>query len=147
MKPYYRTLAILLPVCLLLASTCKKEDSAGFTNIQLNTPFEIAINEKAIIQGSNTVMEITEITDSRCPAYVQCFSAGDAKLKLNITGPETNHTVLSFCIGQCENRYRNADTLAIQYQNQAYSIILSEVNPYPGTGREKKTAVFTIKKD
>lgn len=147
MKSYYRTLAILLPFFLLVASTCKKDDSTGLRSVQLDTPFEIAINERAVIYGSNAAIEIIEIDDNRCPVDVQCFSAGDSKVKLKVTGFETNNTVLNFCIGQCDNRYRVADTVATQYQNQPYVIILSEVNPYPGKGSEEKTAVFTIRKD
>jgi len=146
MKLHYRILAILLPGCLLVASTCKKDDLPGLSSVQLDTPFEIALNERTIIHGSNTVIKITEINDSRCPADVQCFWAGDSKVKLNVTGLDVVNTVLNFCLGQCDDRYREADTVAIQYQNQAYSIILSAVNPYPGKGHQEKTAVFTIRK-
>ncbi|HUH33630.1 MAG TPA: hypothetical protein VLZ28_06725 [Daejeonella sp.] len=132
---------------MLVASTCKKEDAPGLKSVQLDNPFEISVSEQAIIHGSNTVMEITDISDSRCPADVQCFWAGNTKVKLNVSGLGVNDILLNFCIGQCDNRYRKADTLAMQYQNQSYSIILSEVKPYPGTGSEKKTAVFIIRKD
>ena len=147
MRPTYRTFAILLPVCLLLASTCKEEDSIGLINVQLNTPFEVGIHEKAVIQGSNLAMEITEIADNRCPPDVQCFSAGDAKVRLNISGLKSADTVLIFCIGQCEGRYRESDTVTIQHQQEEYSLVLSEVNPYPGKGSQEKTAIFTLKKD
>lgn len=136
-----------MPLFLLLASTCKKVDSAGLKSIRLNAPFEMAINEKAIIQGKNAVIEITEITDNRCSADVQCFTARDAKLKLSITGIEANNGVLSFCIGQCDNRYRKADTLAIQYQDQRHTVILRGVNPYPEPEVKRKQLYLKLKKD
>lgn len=130
----------------LLSSTCKKEP-AGIKKTEVNSPFGISVNEKVLISESNILFELTEVADNRCPADVQCFSAGDAKVKLNITGLDTRDTVINFCIGQCESRYREADTAYIQHEKQEYSLILSEIHPYPGTGSEKKTAVFTLKKN
>ena len=132
---------------MLLASTCKKENSTESASVRLSTPIEIAVNKKAIIRGSNLMLEVTEVADNRCPADVQCFSAGDVKVKLNITGLNTDDTVLDFCMGQCESRYREADTVYIQHQQEKYSLVLSEVNPYPGKGSGEKTAVFTLKKN
>lgn len=135
----------MLLVLTLLASTCKDEEMAGI-KVDLNSPFGIGINKKASLRESNIAMEIIAITDNRCPVDVQCFSAGDAKVKVNMSGIEPGITELNFCIGQCGNRYQKADTVSLQHQNQAYQLILTEVNPYPGTGNKKKTAVFSIKK-
>ena len=116
-------------------------------NVQLNTAFEIGTNEKAVIKGSPLLVEVTGISDSRCPADVQCVWAGNAKVDLKVSGLESGDKVLSFCIGQCENRYREADTVFIQQQREQYLMILSQVKPYPGTGSQKKTVVFTLQKE
>lgn len=140
-------LSLVVLACTLLSSTCKKEPLTTIKEIKLNAVFELKLNEKALISHTNILLELTEINDSRCPVDVQCIWAGNARVKLNVKGLETSDAVLSFCIGQCDNGYHEADTLAIRYQNQAYTIILSEVNPYPGKGAENKVAVFTIKKE
>ena len=146
-KKYQNVLIALLPVCILLASTCKEGNLEGIKKIGLNSPFGIPVNEKAIISESGLLLEVSEINDSRCPINVECIWAGNSTVKLNVTSTGIEKTDFTFCIGQCENRLQEADTVLLQHQNQSYSFILKEVQPYPGQGSNKKTAIFLVKKN
>ena len=130
---------------MLMASTCQKDELSTAENIQLDSPFEIPLNGKVSIDSENIELSLSEITDVRCPADVQCFWAGNAKLNLTMSTNGTEKQ-LSLCIGQCDTRYQKADTVHVQYQDKPYNLILTEVKPYPGTGTGKKSAVFILQK-
>jgi len=129
---------------LLLASTCKKEVLPNPQNLQLNTPFEIPVNGE-LIDPEGMEIKVNEITDVRCPVDLQCFWAGNAKVELIMKADNAGKQI-SLCIGQCDTRYQEADTVEVYYREQAFNLILMEVKPYPGTDNKKKSAVFKLQK-
>lgn len=148
MKRFPNILAALFLLCTLLSSTCKEDkDLTGSKKADFNTPIKLAVSEKAIISQSGLLLELTEINDSRCPVNVNCIWAGNAKVKLSVSGTGMEKTDLDFCLGQCDNRFQEADTVIFQQNNQSYSLILNKVEPYPGTADHKKTAILILKKN
>lgn len=146
-KQYSKILAALLPVCILFASTCKETDVEGSIKAELNKPITLAVAEKAVFSTDSLLLEMNGINDSRCPANVQCVWAGNATVKLVVMGTGTEETGLDLCLGQCDNRFKQTDTVSFKQGNKSYSLILTKVNPYPGTDEVKKTAVLLLKKN
>ena len=145
MKTIVKTITLISAVSMLLASTCKKEELPRSGDLQLNTPFEVPLKGKVFIDSEGLELTVNEVTDARCPVDVQCFWAGNAKVKLNVLA-DGSENQLSFCIGQCDTRYQKADTLQVEYHDKPYSLILTEVKPYPGAGNVKKSAVFVLQR-
>jgi hypothetical protein len=146
-KVYPKMLAALLVFCILLASTCKKADLDGSIKSELNKPFSLAVGEKALFGTNNLLLELSGINDSRCPADGQCIWAGYVKVELNVTGSGMKKTALNLCLGQCDNRFKETDTVSFNVDNASYSVILTKVSPYPGTDQGKQTAVLLLKKN
>jgi hypothetical protein len=143
---YSKVAAALLPVCMLLAATCKKADFDGSKKADLNKSFSLSVGEKAIINTDRLLIELSVIDDSRCPANVQCIWAGNAKVKLAVKGTEAEQKRLDLCLGQCDKGFVEADTVSFEQDNKSYSLILTSVTPYPGTEEGKKTATLLLKR-
>ena len=126
-----------------MGSTCQKDDLANPRNGRLNSPFEIPLDGKILIDSENMELNLRRVSDSRCPVDVQCIWAGNAKVILTMS-KGSGEEELSFCIGQCDTRFQEADTLQVRYQDKPYQLILTEVKPYPGKGDAKQSAVFVL---
>lgn len=148
MKSYRKIATALLLLFTLLSSTCKEEqDLTGSGKAKLNTAFKLAMSEKVIFTEANLMLELNEISDSRCPVKVQCIWAGNAKTKLVITGANSEKVSLELCLGQCDIGFKESDIVSFDIDNESYSLILNKVDPYPGTGDATKTAVFILQKN
>ena len=148
MKSYQNITAVLLLLCTLLSSTCKDEqDLTGSEKAKLNTAFKLAMSEKVVFTEANLMLELNEINDSRCPVNVQCIWAGNAKAKLLVTGAGSEKISLELCLGQCDSNFKEIDRVSFKVDNKSYSLVLNKVDPYPGTGNAKKTAVLMLQKN
>lgn len=137
----------LLTFCSLLSATCKEIDMDGVKRAELNKPITLSVNEKAVISNNGLMLELSAINDSRCPVTANCIWAGNAVVKLSISGTGVENANLDFCLGQCDQRFQEADTVLIQQNNQSYALILTKVEPYPGTADDTKTAILILKKN
>ena len=137
----------LLTVCMLLASTCKEANLEGIKKTEFNSPVTLYLSEKAINRESGVMLELTEITDSRCPVNVNCIWAGNAKVKLSVSGTGMEKADLDLCLGQCDTRFQEADTVLFQQNNHTYTLILNKVEPFPGTSNKKKSVIIILKKN
>lgn len=142
-KGYSKILAALLPVCMLLASTCKESNLEGSIKAELNKPVALAMAEKAVFSKDSLLLEVSGINDSRCPANVTCITAGNAKVTIAVSGAHTGKTEVSLCIG-CDNRNQETDHAVFQNGKLSYSVILKSVDPYPGKGQQPKKALMIV---
>ena len=119
----------------------------GVKRAELSKPVALSVNEKAVISDNGLMLELSAINDSRCPVTANCIWAGNAVVKLSISGTGLEKTNLDFCLGQCDQRFQESDTVLFEQNSQHYSLILNKVDSYPGTADVTKTAIFIIKKN
>lgn len=56
--------------------------------VQSGKAFDLAVGQQATVQGTSITIRFTAVSgDSRCPSDVQCVWAGNAALRMTITGP------------------------------------------------------------
>jgi len=79
------------------------------------------------------------LEDSRCPVNVQCVWAGQAKVKVNISGPNIPEESLELIVGK-----KDKDVLSIV---DGYVLKAMNLAPYPDTtnGENKKYVLFILK--
>ena len=97
--------------------------------------------------GANQQFKISveEITDSRCPRFVQCITAGNAVVKLKISDNE--NSLVKFELNSGEKSNFRPDSIDFNLKNKAYRVILNDVTPYPELNKKysDKEAVLLIK--
>lgn len=148
MKFYQNIISGLLLLCILLSSTCKDEqDLTASGKAKSGKAFKLAMSEKVIFTEANLMIELNEISDSRCPVNVQCVWAGNAKAKVVLTSAGSENISLELCLGQCDSGFKETDRVSFKLNNESYSLILNKIDPYPGTGDAKKTAVLILQKN
>lgn len=144
MKNINKYLLALVCITGLLFSSCEK-DSIDFGN-----PFEMKENESIVLQGNNNGLNITlqSVNDSRCPINALCISAGNARIKLRMSDNSGAEVFSELCLGFCDTRNNTEDSAIIRLNNNSYTIVLKEVNPYPEAGKKQnKKAVLIIRKE
>lgn len=97
--------------------------------------------------GANQQFKISveEITDNRCPRFVQCITAGNAVVTLKISDNEDN--LVKFELNSGEKSNFRPDSIDFNFKNKAYRVILNDVTPYPELDKKdiNKEAVLLIK--
>ncbi|MEO6288118.1 MAG: hypothetical protein ABIN80_06815 [Dyadobacter sp.] len=81
------------------------------------------------------------LADSRCPENVQCVWAGNATVDLLLSGVTTEGGVnehVKMCLGQCDQKFKEADTLDRKFAGEDYRLILTAVKPYPKVDSTRK---------
>ncbi|WAC09933.1 hypothetical protein [Dyadobacter pollutisoli] len=81
------------------------------------------------------------LQDSRCPENVQCVWAGNATVDLLLSGVTTEGGVnehVKMCLGQCDQKFKEADTLDKKFAGEDYRLILNAVKPYPKVDSTRK---------
>ncbi|MBD1891693.1 hypothetical protein [Coleofasciculus sp. FACHB-SPT9] len=105
---------------------------------QLNSEFQINLNETAILSDESIWVKFTDVTeDSRCPINVQCFWAGRAKIVVNIwkDSQNTGDFVLTTGGGN--------PALAVQNFDSNYNIKFVDLQPAPISGSETQKSAYT----
>ena len=124
-----KKLFAIVAVCLLVA--CTQSSQPGPTGVvtpevqvQPGRQFDLGIGQEARIQGSSVVIRFTGVSeDSRCPSDVQCVWAGDAAVRLALSGgPLSSESTL----------HTTLDPKSVQYA--AYTVRLVGVKPTPKSG-------------
>jgi len=107
-------------------------------NANLDTPFQLKINQTAFIESENLKIKFWNVTeDSRCPSDVVCVWVGQATVVVNILKNEQNLGDFSLT-----SRLGNED-LAIKTFD-GYSIKLVKVDPYPKSTSKIKLSDYVI---
>ena len=116
---------------LLLVTACMTPSQPGTSggvtptiNAAMGSEFEIAVGQEAKVQGTSTVIRFSGvIEDSRCPSDVQCVWAGDAVVRLSLSGAGAIEASL----------HTTLDPKAVQYAGR--TITLVGLKPVPQSGR------------
>lgn len=111
----------------------------------------IRYKETVALPTSGT-LTFAEVEDSRCPENVQCVWAGNAIVDLQLRSAKTTQEtqVVKMCVGACNTLYpktgfREADTAQVSLDGTKYTLILTNVSPYPNTTKSVKKEDYTIK--
>lgn len=87
----------------------------------------LGLNETVRI-GTDLTVHVDSLVDSRCPADVNCFWAGQAVVTLSLSKhAETQKR--RFCIAG--SVLIQSDSTTIQFDSTQYSVVLKDVTPYP----------------
>jgi len=156
MPLFFQNIIPLLAGAGLILVQCQSQKiPAAATN--LNTAFEISLNQKLALTGENQKVlgEIifTNLDDSRCPANAMCVRQGAAVASFTVQakGAEKQNVRLfigDFMANDARNkRNQTADTVMVQLENNAaYRLILKAIMPYPGTSAGTPQATILITK-
>jgi hypothetical protein len=78
-----KRLLFLLSICLLPVFGCEeKTEALADQQIELNETFSLQPPQKA--QADRLKVQVLQISDSRCPADVQCVWEGEVTVSLNV---------------------------------------------------------------
>lgn len=103
----------------------------------------ITIND--VPKATLTFFEVDE--DSRCPEGGVCVWAGRVVVDLQFTGVTTEGGVqehAKMCMGTCGSGQFGPDTLLKKFAGENYQLVLTEVNPSPKVGVERKKEDYAI---
>lgn len=137
---------IILFACLLSFGACS-EDSLELGDNPLGVDFAINNNSVALVDGINSQIkvEIENMYDSRCPANAICIWEGNYGVDL-IVSDATQSQSINLCNLFCGSTYTEKDTVSFNLNDNSYSIVLKDIQPYPGIDEntEPERAILNI---
>lgn len=124
-----------LTISLLFFLSCEEP----VANSYYSQHFWLSEGQETVISSSdeekepaNITIQFEEVNDSRCPADAICITAGNAILTINAGGE-----ILKLCIDDC-TATGLSNTINFTVNNEAYTLQVFEVTPYPMTANEGK---------
>ena len=147
---------ILLTGAVLLLGQCQPKAMPQVDSKRPEKAFQIDLEQTIPLKGVFKIDlgEITfiDLNDSRCPADAMCIRQGAAVTTFRVATPANSKTQLVrlFIGDYMPNDPRNkrnltADTVIIAAGNNTqYLLILKQVTPYPGTGKEIPQATIAL---
>lgn len=134
----------------LLSQACNRAE-VNPTTSELNKSFSLAKGESIQLKpgtsetpsGESLTFRLTDLNDSRCPANVQCVWAGEAKtsVELEFRGGKTG---ASLKLGG-DRKSTDSDSVAVAVGGRAFTVLLRDVQPYPGAGNATPRATFVVR--
>jgi len=128
MKIWNSIMVVLLVAC--------NQDEVGQRKVSLDIPFQISENETVLINDpfpespQSLIIQLLNISDSRCPSNVVCVWGGTANILLNITNTKETKDV-QLCIGDCARFGGLPNEIEIIFGSDSYLIIFEALTPYP----------------
>ncbi|MBC7572511.1 MAG: hypothetical protein H7319_22680 [Spirosoma sp.] len=142
MKRYLTSALVYLFGISAMLYACKSGEATPTDSIRLGT------NQSGRL-ASGVIVRVDSIRDSRCPSDAVCIWEGNATISLLVSVP-SDSTRVKLILGPDPSKKiaGNSDSMGIQLDNQAYKVILRDVNPYPTTTNlsQAKTAVVQVSK-
>ncbi len=126
------------------------QDEVGQRKVSLDIPFQISENETVLIDDPSPespqilIIQLLNISDSRCPSNVVCVWAGNANISLNITNTKETKDV-QLCIGDCARFGGLPNEIEIIFGNANYVIIFEALTPYPSDLSSEPRQSATLK--
>ena len=121
---------VLLLIAAIAAAACNDGPTAPDT--VAGTPFSLKVGETAFLPDSTRLKFDRLLTESRCPLDAICVSAGDASILVSFISRDGT--------GAARELHTQPDGSQIQYG--AYTIALTELQPYPRSTEELKPADY-----
>jgi len=106
-------------------------------------PFTIELGETALIPADDVVPDEEAVirfdgvvTDSRCPANVDCVRAGEATARFTLIKDDGTEMPFTLEIRGMLMEMQDVDTYTFDYVD-GYSVVLLLLQPYPGLDAEE----------
>lgn len=133
-KQKFLTICLLL-LFLILFDTCDNEESENFS-VNINETFTLKCGESVIVKPDNLDLGFYEvISDSRCPANLQCFWEGVAEIKVWICEPGQSAKFIKLPI---YGYVTYEDTIRhVVIDTLGYQLSLLQLDPYPDEFEER----------
>jgi hypothetical protein len=142
-------LKLIYPLlALALLTQCQQEEAYVTTEFKKETG-DAKFGQEVLLQHLEQVtlfggevprrliVSLEGLQDSRCPADVNCVTAGNATIILRASNSQGANENIQLCIGDCvPDPARNTHTVEAQVGETNYRFTLKEVKPYPGTEKE-----------
>ena len=130
--------AFALMTCIALLGAGK---SAPEEDMPLNHEFDLKIGRTAVVKAAGLSVTFQEVTeDSRCPQGVDCIWAGNATVRIKLSGSHTASTSVDLKT-ELEPKSKQVD---------GYRITLVKLRPYPKNEhtirKEDYVATFIVQK-
>lgn len=124
-----KKLLFLAFVVAAMLMACNKDDDSNSKSVELNKPFNLALNETAELETDGTRITFLGIAeDSRCPTGVNCIWEGEAVVDfLVIKGKDLLAVPLT-------TNPRDGQVLNDNFTAFGHGVKLLQVMPYPETG-------------
>ncbi len=142
-----RTLLLLITPILILSTsrfTCEKEDFSDIQAVNFNKSAKLSVEDQVVMPKGRKelLIRLESLSDSRCPANVQCVWEGNAVAGLKIQANNGDETFISLCIGEC----KKDETAFVPFilNGVSYTITLNEVG-ISTNGRSSIAFVVTKK--
>jgi hypothetical protein len=106
-------------------------------NASLNTPFQLKINQTAVLESGNiriTLLNITE--DSRCPEGAVCVWAGQVKALFLLEVDQSNQEIFNLTL--------NFNETQSQKTSLGFMIKILKVEPYPKANTNKNLNDYEV---
>ena len=89
---------------------------------------------------------LTEVSDSRCPADVQCIVAGYVAVAIGLSDGKAGPQSLRLCLGcNARNQPDTIDSVAVTLHQKPYWLRLLAVRPAPANLRSTPPPVATLR--
>ena len=125
------------------------QDEVGQRKVSLDVSFQISENETVLIDDpfpespQSLIIQLLNITDSRCPSNVVCIWAGNANISLNINNTKETKDV-HLCFGDCA-LFGLSNEIEIVFGSASYLIIFEALIPYPSDFSSELIQSATLK--
>ncbi len=73
-------------------------------------------------------VSLEKINDNRCPANVQCITAGNATAEIKLMNNQGSEATTELVLGHSENTFKTSDTIVVALNGVSYSVILNEIS-------------------
>ncbi len=108
--------------------------SEDMVNAQLGTNFEISSNQTISIQPQGIMIQLVNVTDSRCPSDVTCVWAGQAIINLALQMDGNNNLIT--LVSSAGNSSAKS--------SGSYIVHLVKVDPYPTSKKHLQLSDYVI---
>ncbi len=129
----------------LAVAGCQQDTT--ITTPQFDKPVSLSVNGSARV-GQDVLLQVSKIEDSRCPANALCIRYGNANVAFSLNNSAARQTG-TLCLGECAGKgMQVSDSTSVQLGSDRYRVILTDVQPYPGTTSSdtKPTAIMRVMK-
>lgn len=100
----------------------------------------------ALASGRTVQATLAELSDSRCPADVQCITAGYVTVGINMTDGQAEPQYLRLCLGcNARNQPETSDSVAVTLHQKPYWARLLAVRPAPASPSNNPAPVATLR--
>ncbi|MDJ0363788.1 hypothetical protein QMK33_01390 [Hymenobacter sp. H14-R3] len=140
---------LMLAGGLLACSTINPGATTAKRNAAPVPPTELVYKQPttiALTPGHTVQATLTEVSDSRCPADVQCITAGYVAVGVSLSEGQAPPVSLRLCLGcNARNQPGTIDSVAVTLNQKPYWARLLALRPAPASPSNTPAPVATLR--